>query len=84
MDFGNCSGCHGLQWGQAHAPELSIWTTMIPGYSFPAAQQAQISEHLLVHTKGLWLKRTVLKISPRNAEGCISFVRSQGPYRVRP
>lgn len=36
--------------GQPHVPSLSIWATMIPRYSFPAAQQAQISEHLLAHS----------------------------------
>lgn len=39
--------------GQPHVPALSIWATMIPRYSFPAAQQAQISEHLLARSRGL-------------------------------
>jgi len=39
-------------WGQPRVPVLSIRATMIPGYSFPAAQQAQISELLLVHSRG--------------------------------
>lgn len=30
---------------------LSIWATMIPRYSFPAAQQAQISENLLAYPR---------------------------------
>ena len=34
-------------------PALSIWVTMIPRYSFPAAQQAQISEQLPAHSRGL-------------------------------
>ena len=34
-------------------PALSIRATMIPRYSFPAAQQAQISEHLPAHSRGL-------------------------------
>ena len=39
--------------GRTHVLALSIWATMIPRYSFPAAQQAQISEHLLAHARGL-------------------------------
>ena len=37
--------------GQPHVPASSIWVTMIPRYSFPAAQQAQISEYLLAHAR---------------------------------
>ena len=44
MDFGKDSG-RGLG-----GPTASIWTTMIPRYSFPAAQQAQISERSQAHS----------------------------------
>ena len=73
MDFG---GDCVTDLGRTHVQVLSIWTTMIPRYSFPAAQQAQISEHLLSHSRGFWLTRyrwKLVRATQRDAVHLFSF-----------